>query len=291
MRTGLLILILAIAVSGCGRVGYGPQQDHSEFLSSATTPDGRLGVFSHHRYVYRPAAGWRAFPDGGIPYYVRDENLLGILDMQTGKVRVVLREDNERYTDGQGGFFISHISDGKAVVSGGGQLRKDLSVSSYYTRMLDLATCELSPLPLREELESHGRGLAYFYMVDDEGTLVFITGPYGTDSDYVGKESNVKEVWVRHPDGEYELAAEVIHYYPTRDGLVHYFSTDHRYLAYDPDTDEVRTPPERYPPTWDDSATRGLTVSPDDRNRLSKVVWQGDDWHYEDAGVEVGELY
>ncbi|HEX9860387.1 MAG TPA: hypothetical protein VGB23_04230 [Nitrospirota bacterium] len=291
MRHFLLVTALSVVIAGCGMAGYGPPVDRSRIVSTASTPDGRLGVFSHHRLVYRPASGWRAFPDGGIPRYVKDIDLLGILDMQTGDVRVVSREKNREFQPGQGEYYVSHVSDGKAVITRGGQLRSGTASFVSENFMLDLATGVMEPLPLKDELASHGRGLAYFYLVDSLGTLVFVTPPLGADTNYVDKESNPKGIWIRHPDGRYEKAADAIHYYPTSDGLVHYFSTDHRYLVYDPATGGSRIPPGRYPPTWDGDNIHNLAVSPDDPDRLSIVVHRGDDWEYRDAGVEVGALY
>ncbi len=252
----------------CGLWGYGPSEDHSKFVSTGTTTDGRYGIFSHHRYVYRHATGMRAFPDGGIPYYEKDVDTLGVYEFATGKVRIVRSEKNRDFQPGQGTFMVTMTSNTKAVISQGGQGRRDyMPMLRQY--MLDIPSGEMTPIDIKWELEKLGRAPGYMYLVDDSGTLVLVTAPEGEDSSWVGKESNPKEVWIRHPDGGYEKAATVIHYYATRDGLLHYYGyNEKKYLVYDPATHESRTPPGRYPPSLPDSDV-DLVITPDDRNSLS----------------------
>ena len=53
--------------------GYGPPFDDRQFESAVLHPDGQRCLYAFDDVVYRPAAGLRAFPDGGIPpYFVRD---------------------------------------------------------------------------------------------------------------------------------------------------------------------------------------------------------------------------
>jgi hypothetical protein len=284
-------VLIALLLPACGIVGYGPPQDHSAFVSTAATTDGAFGVFSHHRYVYRAATGMNAFPDGGIPRYDKDTDTLGVYEFATGKVRIVRSEENTYWQHGQGTFSITMTSNKKAVISQGGQRRSD-SQMELRQYMLDIPSGEMNPLNIKDELDKIGRAPGYMYLVDDAGTLVLVTAPRGERPDWVGVEANPKEVWIRHPDGSYEKAATVVHYYPTRDGLVHYFDFDQKkYLVYDPAAHESRTPPERYPPTWYTNKVYNLTVSPDDRNKLSVVVWNGGDWKYKDAGVSGEGLY
>jgi len=287
----LTAVFIALILPACGLLDYGPPQDHSGFVSTAATTDGAYGIFSHHRYVYRPAKGMRAFPDGGIPRYDIDTDTLGVYEFATGRVRIVRREKNTFWQPGQGRFTVTMTSNTKAVISQGGQRRSDymMELRQY---MLDIPTGETTPLPIKDELDRLGRAPGYMYLVDDAGTLVLVTAPKGEDSSWVGRESNPKEVFIRHPDGSYEKAATVVHYYPTTDGLVHYYDYEQKkYLAYDPATHESRTPPGRYPPTWSTDKVHNLAISPDDRNKLSIVVRNGDKWEYRHAGFEGENLY
>lgn len=285
------VLLLALLPVGCGLSGYGPAEDHSSFVSADAATDGRYGIFSHHRYVYRPATGIRAFPDGGIPYYVKDTNTLGVYDFATGRVRIIRSEKNRDFQPGQGTFTVAQTSITKAVISQGGQGRSDY-LTHLRQYILDIPSGEMTPIDLKGELEKLGRAPGYMYLVDDEGTLVLVTAPLGEDASWVGKESNPKEVFIRHPDGSYEKAATVVHYYPTTDGLVHYFDYErHVYLVYDPATHAGRTPPGRYPPAWNTDKVYSLAVSPDSRNALSIIEKVGDDWHYRDTGITGEGLY
>lgn len=61
MKSILLVICTLLLLTACN-TGYGPLQDHSEFISAKLAADQRTVVFSAHHYAYRPAAGWRAFP-------------------------------------------------------------------------------------------------------------------------------------------------------------------------------------------------------------------------------------
>ena len=68
-KISLLAICSLLLLTACN-TGYGLLQDHSEFVSAKLAGDQRRVVFSAHHYAYRPASGWRAFPDGGVPDYV-----------------------------------------------------------------------------------------------------------------------------------------------------------------------------------------------------------------------------
>lgn len=90
MNRTLIGISTLLLVTSC-HLGYGPLQDQSKFVSARLADDKRTVLFSFHRFAYRPATGWRAFPDGGIPNYVRDINILGTYDLQTRMIKI-LRE-------------------------------------------------------------------------------------------------------------------------------------------------------------------------------------------------------
>src|SRR3972149_26539 len=69
MKHILLVISTLFLMASCV-VGYGPLQDHSEYVSARLADDNRTVLFSFNRFAYRAATGWRAFPDGGIPSYV-----------------------------------------------------------------------------------------------------------------------------------------------------------------------------------------------------------------------------
>ncbi len=89
---GIIICLVALLLVSC-MGGYGPPYDNSSFVSADTALDGRIGIFTMKRLVYRPASGWRAFPDGGIPKYLMDRNYIAVYDFTSGRTRVIYRED------------------------------------------------------------------------------------------------------------------------------------------------------------------------------------------------------
>lgn len=289
LSAAVLAILTVISFAGCDAAGgYGPPRDVSRFVSAAATPDGTRGVFTYHRYVYRPAAGLRAFPDGGIPDYVYDDHSIGIYDFGSGSIEVVFSDENTLWTDGQGVPNVSRLTDGYALITRGGQLRDDLGSMHTEVLLLNLETKEITVLPLERELEDRGLEPGGLDLEGDDGTLVFVALPkeaaegkprWGSD------ESVCKEVWIRHPDGGYEKVADAIHYYGYDDGKIHYYPCDgDGYMVYDSLTGK-RTAGRGNPPLRQD-ATVDLAVSSGGRGRLSIGRKGPDGWSYTDAGVD-----
>ena len=103
--------------------GYGPMQDHSEFVSARLTEDNRTVLFTFHRFMYKPAGGWGAFPDGGIPRYLENINIIAAYDLEPRSLRILHREKNTNWQPGSGLFTIQAINGAKALLIQGGQLR------------------------------------------------------------------------------------------------------------------------------------------------------------------------
>jgi len=285
IRLAAFALLFGLLAAGCGD-SYGPPVDRSGFVSAMASPDGKHGVFSYHRLVYRPAAGWRAFPDGGIPKYEEDSFAIGVYDMRTGRYRLAESGPNGRWEHGQGEPYVAQVVDGMAIINRGGQLASDGGFLSDHM-MLDLDTAELSPLPIEEELAGMGLLPGYYYLADAEGTMAVIAIPAGSQDalkDWRSDESVSKEIWLRHPDGTYEKAADAIHYYGFTGGLVHYYSSDsRRYMVYDTTTG-VSAPGEGYPPSQPEK-TADLRVHGDNRAGLEVAVKGPDGWKTRDAGI------
>ncbi|HEU0007086.1 MAG TPA: hypothetical protein VFS12_13965, partial [Terriglobia bacterium] len=119
MKRTLVAISTLILVTSC-HLGYGPLQDRSKFVSARLADDERTVLFSFHRFAYRAATGWRAFPDGGIPDYATDINILGTYDLQTRKIKILRREKNSQWQPGSGLFTIQSTKGYKALISQGG---------------------------------------------------------------------------------------------------------------------------------------------------------------------------
>lgn len=224
----------AVLIASCAG-GYGPPYDASKFVSADTALDGRIGIFTLKRLEYRPATGWRAFPDGGIPKYVIDRNYVATYDFSSGRTRVIYREDalpRGLWLPGSSSLNIAATYGSRVILRTSGQLKSDYRLYKELS-WLDLKTGKLSPLPLEEELAAQGRALELMYLVDGRGTLVLTvsrlkaTGKIDKDS---GKEN--LELLVRHPDGSYDVIGPFLYYYGIKEGEIHYWTPDNQYRAF-----------------------------------------------------------
>ena len=223
------LLVMAV-VAGCNS-GWGPPRDVSRFGNALVDQAGRLGVFTYKQRVYRPAAGWRAFPDGGPSRDVRNENGIGTYDLQSGEVRVLWRQNvmKSRWLP-EASCSVTALAGTRALAVCGGQRRSDYQTDAERF-WLDLVTGETVPLPLQEELASRGRELQELYLLDAAGALALIA-PLPEHPEGDRKLEPVRELLVRRPSGEYLRVGEIIHYYGFHDGELHFWSADRRHRVY-----------------------------------------------------------
>jgi hypothetical protein len=173
MKRRFLAISTLFLMTSC-HLGYGPLQDQSKFVSARLGDDRRTVLFSFHRFAYRAATGWRAFPDGGIPDYATDINLLGTYDLQTRKIKILRREKNSEWQPGSGLFTIHSTKESKALISQGGQLRGPFKLGVKYI-LLDFTLGDATNVDLKSDLAERGRDSGQIYLVDGNGTLVFVT--------------------------------------------------------------------------------------------------------------------
>lgn len=285
MRKNIIFSLLLLIPSGCA-LGYGPPVDNSRFVSAKLTGEGTAVVFTAQKLVYRPATGWRAFPDGGIPDYVEDEDIIGITGLDGRKVSVMKKERNKEWQDGQGQFFISHANGQKAVISQSGQGRKDYLTHSRFF-MLDISASALTPFMLREDFESRGRDVGYFYMLDEDGTLLFVNRPAGSSS----KEKAEEELWLRYPAGEYLKVASGSDYYGL-DGrhLIYWSLNENKLFSFNIDTRAVEDKPRNFYPPAETEKVLDVRVTSDGK---SLELWDkdsGSGWHLRETLLNLSEV-
>src|SRR5262245_46471979 len=289
MKRMLVGIGTLIFVTSC-HLGYGPLQDHSKFVSARLADDHRTILFSFHRFAYRAATGWRAFPDGGIPNYVTDINLLGTYDLQTRKIKILRREKNSQWQPGSGQFTIHSASGTKALISQGGQLRGPFKLGVKYV-LLDFLLGDAVDLDLKSDLAQRGRDSGQIYLVDGDGTLVFITlsPEEAKDPGAYRNRSTVPEIWVRTARGDYLKAAESAHYERTRNGEVIYWEPSTRnFMAFSIANRTTRTATEFKVPAYED-VTQGVILSSDQKGLEFGVKLDGQ-WKYESLGLKPSEL-
>ena len=191
--------------------GYGTPVDRATFASAVLHEDGARCVFALHDAVYRPAEGMRAFPDGGVPRYDVDRHKLGIVDVRTGKVTVLVDQKNRRWLQGHGGFHVTGVEGRSALVSQGGQ-RPDYEHDHLWWR-LDLVSGDLSELPLDDELAAKGKAVGRVALADADFSLILVTK----------KGDDPQQVWSRTADGTLRRLAVTDHYYGTAEGQVWWY--------------------------------------------------------------------
>ncbi|MBW2291306.1 MAG: hypothetical protein JRG94_03245 [Deltaproteobacteria bacterium] len=204
-----------ILVSACNW-GYGAPVDRAKFGSALLHEDGSRCVFALHDVVYRPAEGMRAFPDGGIPRYVTDRHKLGIVNIDTGKVTVLVDQKNRRWLNGHGSFHLAGLGGRWALIRQSGQ-RPDYDHDHLWLR-LDLASGDLDDLPLDKELAVENRALGRVEVVDEDFTIILVTK----------KDDDPQEIWSRNPSGILRRLAVTDHYYGSAEGQIWWYDVTAR---------------------------------------------------------------
>lgn len=213
--SGYFLTFTVLVLTACN-MGWGPPRDLSGFESAALIDDGKAAVFSYQRVAYRPATGWRAFPDGGPAKYIKDTRYAGVWEPESGKVRILAKFQNKgkKLLPGTWDMHVDKAMGQKVIIRRSGQKKADYMFETH-TYWLDLKNGELSPLPIDEVLASMGQDLDYYYLVDDRGTLVLVSHEIGKKpdasvriekSDLQGKSLILTR---RTHDGSYEEAAAI----------------------------------------------------------------------------------
>lgn len=270
---------LCLALGACGALGsYGPREDHSRFEGAALMPGGTV-LLSFSHLVYRPAAGITAFPDGGIPRYLEDEAVLAVYQIPTDDLRVLRRTRNERWTDGQGRFSIQRTRGTMALVTQGGQLRRDLAKNVYEDWLVDAVSGAAKPVPWRADLAARGLAMTELYLLDARGTLLFVTKPAAPGPGRGGDAD--PQLWVRTPRGNYVLVARTSHYERMAgNDLVYWLPETRRFKAFNVVTHGTRDLPDYREPPFED-VVEGVSIETGGQRLLLGRKDGGGAWAYE----------
>lgn len=271
-------------------LGYGPLQDYSKFVSARLADNKRTVLFSFHRFAYRAATGWRAFPDGGIPNYVTDISLVGTYDLQTREIKILRREKNSQWQPDSGLFTIHSTKGCKALISQGGQLRGPFKLGVKYV-LVDFKLGDSTDIDLKSDLAARGRDTGQIYLVDEDGMLLFVTLSLeeAKVADAYRNSRMVPEIWVRTPRGDYMKAAVSAHYQSTRNGEVIYWEPSTRdFMAFSVVDRTTRKATEFKVAEYED-VTTGVILS-SDRKGLEFGVKVNGQWKYELLDLEPSGL-
>jgi len=268
---GLLLLS-----AGCQ---YGPMQDYSRFTSAYLVQEDRTVVFTFHDFAYKPAAGIAAFPDGGIPHYVRDQSFLCSFDRTKGTLKKLMTGKNKEWCNGQGVLHIVTARGNAVLASQSGQKRTDLD--TYLTRhyLINIATGKSQTFDLSADLGKHGRAPGPLYLVDDTGTLLIMTKAASKGKKAPSSPAEVPEIWVRCMDGRYVKVVATAHYEETVNNEVIYWNPgDRQFYGFDLATGKTRRL-DNYRTRGYQDIKQGVLV----RNSGSSIEFgtkTGDTWNY-----------
>lgn len=280
MRCIPTLLFLLTLLTACN-AGYGPLEDHSEFTGAKLAGDGETVVFAFHRFLYRPATGLRAFPDGGIPKYETDINFLGLYNRGTQKLDILRREENRDWQPGQGNFAIQDINGPMALVTQGGQLRGPFTLDHRHI-LVDWRNRTLTDFDLEEDLARHDRDAYVVRLAAPDGTLVLTTSSVeeGETPNIHRRPGFEPELWVRTPGGEYLKVADSKHFEEVANGEVIYWDPETRdFFAFSPASRSTRVLPDYKQKSKLKDITEGVSLSRD-RQHIEFGTKTGDQWTY-----------
>lgn len=237
-----LIIFLSLPFFLDWDFGYGPPFDASKVVSAKVAGYGQIGIFTYKKIIYKPATGWRAFPDGGIPLYIKDIDYIAVYDFAKRKIKIVHQESNLKghWGDGHGEFFVNATYGKKVLVSRGGQRRFDLK-SEHLFYWLELDSGRLMELPLAEELAQRGLEVGYLYLIDEVGTLILVAPSLGSSPNWTRDMKVNPHLLIRHSNGDYEDITRIVPYYGVKNKDVHYWSSDNKYMVYNFENKTYRT--------------------------------------------------
>ena len=216
MKLNLVAITIVLALAGCemsndnnlpaNRSGIAvlpsrtplPEgaKDEGRFISAEVNSDGTTGIFVFKREVFYE--GWTGpFFTGEPRKYIVDRNIIGSYDINSGKVETLQQADN---IEGEGNFYIHSIFGDRVLLIR--TFNGELNNKHYW---LDLKTRALTFIPLQKEMATKGRNLGQYYLVDENGTLIFQNRALKDSF----KTSATEEIWLRRSSGEYERIAEV----------------------------------------------------------------------------------
>jgi hypothetical protein len=274
--------------------GWGKPRDVSRFEYAALAADGHHGVFTYKRRVYRPATGWRAFPDGGPTKDLLNENGIATYDLATGRVQVVWRQNvlKSRWLP-EATCSVTAVAGTRALAVCSGQRRSNYHFDTERF-WLDLHSGATAPLHLAKELAARGLKAGEIHLLDPAGTLALVL-PLPDRPEGRRKLEPVRELLIRRTTGEYIRVGEIIHYYGFHHGELHFWSADHHYLVYRLADQSVRAGTQReYLELADALAAKpGLdfgVLYRDDAWRLRLGRRVDGNWRYEILPLTVAEV-
>lgn len=209
--------VAALALTACT---YGEAVDRSGVEWAVLLPDRSVAI-AFKELVYRPATGAAAWPDGGVPQYLRDRELIAIL-RDGAPPRVLQRIANGDLPDSESISLSWTEADPDHLLAVRGAQRDTSSGARRITRWrIDWRDGTMLPFPdVEAELRARGRTSASaefggLRILDPAGTLLVGAQASGQD-----------EVWVREANGDWRRIDAIKHFYGVLGDELYYWSAD-----------------------------------------------------------------
>jgi len=212
-----LVVLAALGLAGCT---YAAPVDRSGVEWAVLLPDRSVAI-AFKELVYRPATGLAAWPDGGIPQYLRDREVIAIL-REGAPPRVLQRIANSDLPDSESMSLSWTEADPDHLLVTRGAQRDTSSGARRISRWrIGWRDGTILPFPdVEAELRAKGRspGSAGFggpRVMDPGGTLM-------VGATFSGQE----EIWVREPSGDYRRIDAFKQFYGVLGDEIYYWSAD-----------------------------------------------------------------
>jgi len=201
-------------------IGWGEPLDRSNFISARLLDDQHTVLFTFNRYIYQPAAGLNAFPDGGYSRAIINKVYIATYDLNRKAVNLLYSE-NSLKTE-RNDFYIIGAKGDKVLMRRSGY--------SWF----DLKTGKLTPMPLDKDIRDLGYDAANVDLLDGQGTIVIVNNAAAKPNRH--RPEIAVKYFSRKP---LPIADSFIQYYGCWQREIYYYK-DHKTMAFNLDTHAQR---------------------------------------------------
>jgi len=214
------LLATGALIGGCS---YAAPLDRSRVESAVPLSDGSVAV-AFRQLRYRPATGLAAYPDGGVPRYLDDGEIVGVL-RPDGSARVLWRLRNPGVHGSLAVSLRAAAADPEHLLALASWQPPGSGASTSSWSRLGWRGGGREPLPdLAALLRAQGRSFGSpefgdVRVLDDKGSLLI-----GAQAAGVG------EIWLYQPGAGLRLVAPIKHFYGVAGDELYYWSGDEAVL-------------------------------------------------------------
>jgi hypothetical protein len=212
----IILLVFAVCQLGCT---YAEPVDHSAIESAVLVPGGGTIALAFQNIRYRPATGIAAFPDGGIPRYLRDHEVIAVQSLDGGGPPILQRLENKGVHGSASIALRSFKADPDHVlVRRSFQPSTSQSDQAAWWRLSWRDGRILSYPDLAADLKKNGRTLGSpefgdIRVIDSDGALLIGARAGGQD-----------ELWLRPATGAYRRLDAFAHFYGIQGDELYYWA-------------------------------------------------------------------